>query len=254
MHTSTLATVRAYHDAWTGHDFARATALLSDPLVVEVPVNHYPTTASFAAALAGFGRMVRGVQLLSATSRDDEAMLLYDLDVAALGPLRVAEHLTVRDGRIVRIRQIHDTEAVRAAGFAREHLARRHVAAPAEVVFDALTTLDGLAGWWTPEVSGSAETGGLLRFGFAGVDEQIAMRVDEARRPDRVRWTCLEHTGSADWRGSAVTFSVVGLEDGCRLELRHAGVPPALVSPGWDRFLSSVAALAECGAGSPFGT
>jgi hypothetical protein len=45
-------------------------------------------------------------------------MLLYDMDVEKLGAMRVAEHFTVQNGRITRIRQIHDTAAVRAAGFA----------------------------------------------------------------------------------------------------------------------------------------
>ena len=44
-------------------------------------------------------------------------MLLYDMDVAGLGTLRVAEHFTVRDGKIARIRQVHDTAALRTAGF-----------------------------------------------------------------------------------------------------------------------------------------
>jgi hypothetical protein len=38
-------------------------------------------------------------------------------DVAGLGTLRVAEHLTVRDGKIARIRQIYGTHALREAGF-----------------------------------------------------------------------------------------------------------------------------------------
>ncbi len=46
-----------------------------------------------------------------------EGMLLYDMDVAELGPLRVAEHFTVENGKITRIRQVHDTAALRAAGF-----------------------------------------------------------------------------------------------------------------------------------------
>jgi hypothetical protein len=46
----------------------------------------------------------------------NEAMLPYDLDAVGLGTMRVAEHFTVEDGRIARIRQIHDTAAVRAAG------------------------------------------------------------------------------------------------------------------------------------------
>jgi ketosteroid isomerase-like protein len=113
-----LATARAYHHAWTAKDFDRATALLADDLAVEVPVNDYPTTASFAAALQTFGSMTRSVELLSAMSAGDEAMLLYDMDVEGLGVLRVAEHFTLRNGKIARLRQIHDTTTLRAAGFA----------------------------------------------------------------------------------------------------------------------------------------
>jgi ketosteroid isomerase-like protein len=112
------AIVRSYHDAWTSRDFAGAAALLAPGLLVEVPVNHYPTAESFAAALESFGSLVTRVDLLAAMSAGDEVMLLYDLDVQRLGALRVAEHFTTGDGRITRIRQIHDTAAVRAAGLA----------------------------------------------------------------------------------------------------------------------------------------
>jgi hypothetical protein len=43
----------------------------------------------------------------------DEAMQLYDLDVDGLGTMRVVEHFTVGDGVITRLRQIHDTAALR---------------------------------------------------------------------------------------------------------------------------------------------
>jgi SnoaL-like domain len=114
---SALATARAYHDAWTSRDFDAAAALLGDSLAVEVPVNDYPTAASFAVALRGFGSMTRRVDLLAEMEAGDEAMLLYDMDVDGLGAMRVAEHFTVRDGRISRLRQVHDTAALRAAGF-----------------------------------------------------------------------------------------------------------------------------------------
>jgi len=51
-------------------------------------------------------------------SAGNEAMLLYDLDAEPLGTLRIAEHFTTGDGKITRIRQVHDTAAVRAAGLA----------------------------------------------------------------------------------------------------------------------------------------
>ena len=81
------------------------------------PVNRYPTAESFGAALKGFGSLAAKVELHAAMSDGDDGMLLYDMDVPGLGTLRIAEHFTVRDGRIVRIRQIHDTAALREAGF-----------------------------------------------------------------------------------------------------------------------------------------
>jgi ketosteroid isomerase-like protein len=111
-----LAIVRAYHRGWTSKDFATATRLLAPDLVVEVPINEYPNADAFAKALSGFGALVERVALLAEFADGDEAMLLYDMEVERLGTMRVAEHFTVKDGRIIRIRQIHDTAAVRAAG------------------------------------------------------------------------------------------------------------------------------------------
>lgn len=114
----TAGIVRAYHDAWTRKDYARATALLAGTLTVEVPVNDYPTAGSFADALENFGSIVSNVELLAAMSDGNEAMLLYDLEAGPVGRLRVAEHFTVVGGKITRVRQVHDTAAIRAAGLA----------------------------------------------------------------------------------------------------------------------------------------
>jgi ketosteroid isomerase-like protein len=112
------AVVRAYHDAWTSKDFTGAAALLDDALRVEGPINEYSTARSFVPALTSFVSMVSAVKLVAAMSDRDEAMMLYDLDVERLGPLRVVEHYTVAEGKITRIRQILDTVAVRKAGLA----------------------------------------------------------------------------------------------------------------------------------------
>lgn len=113
----TRSIVHAYHHGWTSKHFDQAIRLLSPTLEVEVPINHYPTTESFSQALVSFGALVTRVDLLAEMSAEDEAMLLYDLDVEQLGRLRIAEHFTIADKRIVRIRQVHDTAALRAAGF-----------------------------------------------------------------------------------------------------------------------------------------
>lgn len=113
----TASVIRTYYDSWTTGDFGTAISLLARGLIIEVPVNQYPDAASFGAALEAFGSLATSVELHAAMSDGDDAMLLYDMDLAGLGMLRVAEHFTVRDGKIVRIRQIHDTAALREGGF-----------------------------------------------------------------------------------------------------------------------------------------
>jgi hypothetical protein len=112
----TRSVVQAYHRAWTNKRFDESIRLLAPEVHIEVPINDYPTRESFAEALASFGNMVDGMTLLADFADGDEAMLLYDMDVRGLGVMRVAEHFTVRGGQVVRLRQIHDTAAVRAAG------------------------------------------------------------------------------------------------------------------------------------------
>jgi len=115
VHEHPLSVVRAYHDAWTARDFDTAVSLLAGDLEVEVPINDYPTTEAFAAALRNFGAQATRVELLSEMGTDGEAMLLYDMEVRGLGGMRIAEHFTVSGGKITRLRQIHDTAALRTA-------------------------------------------------------------------------------------------------------------------------------------------
>jgi SnoaL-like domain len=115
----TLNVVRAYHRGWSTKTFTDAVRLLAPHLKVETPINRFPTTDSFAQAVVGFGGLTKRVSLLAEFANGGEAMLLYDMEVEGLGNLRVAEHFTVADGKIVRIRQIHDTAALREAGFAK---------------------------------------------------------------------------------------------------------------------------------------
>jgi hypothetical protein len=116
--TDTLSLVRRYHNGWSSQNYEQAIELLAPTVGIEVPINDYPTAESFAIALRRFGGTVSEVELLSEMSAGDQAMLLYDMEVERLGTLRVVEHFTVAGGRIVRLRQIHDTAALRAAAVA----------------------------------------------------------------------------------------------------------------------------------------
>jgi uncharacterized protein YndB with AHSA1/START domain/DNA-binding transcriptional ArsR family regulator len=139
-------------------------------------------------------------------------------------------------------------------GFATEIV----VAAPREQVYDALTTLDGLAGWWVPDASGSPEPGGELTFRFG--DQAIVMRVDRADRPEAVAWTCISHTKFPDWNGTTLTFELRARDEASTIvAFRHAGLVPDLdcyttCARGWNHYLASLTGYVEGKGGSPYGS
>ena len=60
------------------------------------------------------------------------------------------------------------------------------LSAARERVWDAVGTAAGPRQWWTTDVTGSAGEGGELRFGFAGLPEEMTMLVVSSRRPASV--------------------------------------------------------------------
>lgn len=114
--TPALEAARAYHAAWTSHDFEAARRHLAEGLQTEVPINTYAGPDDFADAVARFGALAERVDLLAEFGHGDQALLLYDMHAQPIGTLRVAEHFTVDNGLIRRIRQVHDTVALRSTG------------------------------------------------------------------------------------------------------------------------------------------
>jgi uncharacterized protein YndB with AHSA1/START domain len=129
--------------------------------------------------------------------------------------------------------------------------------APADVVFDAVTTTDGLTAWWSP-VTGSGLTGGELRFPMVADERPLLIHVDEATRPTSVRWTVAEYTFMEGWQGTRPTFTITPIDDGaCELTFEHRGLDDGLeckdmCSRSWDHFVNtSLVELAEGGPGAP---
>jgi uncharacterized protein YndB with AHSA1/START domain len=256
--------VAAYHRAWTSGNVDQALSFVSPSVQIEVPINSYPDRASFGDALVEFQHRIDSVTVLSEMHAGDQAMILYDIDVNGLGEMRVAEHFTVNEGVIVRLRQVHDTAAIRAAAARQANVAgfrkELDLAAPAPRVFDALTSLEGLSGWWASTAQGSALAGGQFTLRFAGLDEHITMRVDIAEQPGSVAWTCLEHTGLPDWEGTEIFFDCEDRGAGLTfLSFRHVGLVPELecyqqCHAGWEHFLDSLRSFVERGRGDPYGS
>ncbi|MFC5064516.1 SRPBCC family protein [Actinomycetospora atypica] len=125
-------------------------------------------------------------------------------------------------------------------------------AATPEKVYEALTTVEGLAGWWTEDVKGSSGVGDTLAFRFpqGGFD----MDVVDARPAERVTWRVVD--GPQEWIGTTIDWRLHRADDWTIVLFAHEGwVEPVEFmhhcSTKWATFLVSLKALLETGAGSP---
>ncbi|HWD77885.1 MAG TPA: SRPBCC domain-containing protein, partial [Kribbella sp.] len=83
-------------------------------------------------------------------------------------------------------------------------LHRVGIIAPTEDVYNALTTIDGLAGWWTEDTTGDVDGVIQFRFATAGGDG-FDMKVLE-KSPELVRWEVVD--GPEEWIGTHVSFTL----------------------------------------------
>lgn len=132
------------------------------------------------------------------------------------------------------------------------------IRAPASAVVDAVSTIGGIADWWTRGTSGSSGVGGSITVRFQGPsgDEIGVMRfqVTDVVPATRVRWAFTE--GPPDWIGTEVTFDLS--RDGeytivlfGHRRWKEASESMAHCSMKWATFLLSLRAMAETGAGRP---
>ncbi|WP_419818419.1 SRPBCC family protein [Glaciibacter flavus] len=124
-------------------------------------------------------------------------------------------------------------------------------ASPAEV-YRALTTIEGLAGWWASDTSGSPDVGGIIAFRFVpGGFDMTVLELDADRR---VIWKVVE--GPAEWIGTTVEWALHTEDDFTIVMFRHAGWAEPVdfmyhCSTKWATYLLSLKSLLETGTGSP---
>ena len=121
-----------------------------------------------------------------------------------------------------------------------------------EKVYDALTTVDGLAAWWTDDTTGSSEVGGVLEFRFpvGGFD----MEVLDRRAPEHVAWKVVG--GPEEWIGTTVEWDLRQDGEWTVVLFGHRGwaQPGEFMhhcSTKWGSFLLSLKAMVETGVGAP---
>ena len=136
----------------------------------------------------------------------------------------------------------------------------RFASAP-DVVFEAFTTVRGIAGWWTEEVSGSADRGGELRLGFPNSDgPRVVLHVDTAEPARSIVWSVRAVPPLPAWEEWAGTRIRIELAPdgagGTTMRFEHEGLTPQLhcydtCSTGWDHGLAYVRDYVDTGTHRP---
>jgi ketosteroid isomerase-like protein len=108
MSDKALQVALDYHAAWTGHDLDRAMTFVADDVVCEAPAGRIAGAAAFRQFMAPFVGMLVRAELIGAYGDDEHAVVVYDTETTLVASGPAAEHVTVRDGRIVHNRFIFD--------------------------------------------------------------------------------------------------------------------------------------------------
>jgi uncharacterized protein YndB with AHSA1/START domain len=150
------------------------------------------------------------------------------------------------------------------------------IAATADKIYTAITSKQGLAGWWTPGAEAKAERGSIAHFAF-GPDYFKEMKITKLEPSKRVEWACT--AGVEEWVGTALSFELHAgdthallkshpeakgqleqhphLANGTLLAFAHdnwRSYTPMFAECNytWGRFLRSLKLLCETGAGMPW--
>lgn len=135
---------------------------------------------------------------------------------------------------------------------------RTGIKAPLSRVYGALSTIEGLAGWWTKETSGSSQIGGTIEFRFRSPEGDVigsmGMEVLKLDQDKQVHWRC--KSGPKEWIDTDITFNLAQEGDYTVVLFGHRNWREAVefmahCSTKWATFLMSLKEFAETGKGKP---
>ncbi|TWP48017.1 nuclear transport factor 2 family protein [Lentzea tibetensis] len=110
-----LVTALAYHRAWTGHDFELAMTYVAPDIVVDAPAGRLEGAQAFRAFMGPFERMLTASELVAAFGDEETAVLMYRTETVVVPDAPGAEHLTIHNGLITRMRIVFDRLPFEAA-------------------------------------------------------------------------------------------------------------------------------------------
>jgi uncharacterized protein YndB with AHSA1/START domain len=132
-------------------------------------------------------------------------------------------------------------------------LHRVGVVAPLNQVYASISTVDGLAAWWTSDTTDTSEVGGTLAFRFGEVGG-FDMEVVTLEPEGHVRWRVTG--GPSEWVGTEIDWRLEQRDEYTIVLFTHEGWREPVefmnhCSTKWAIFLMSLKELIETGTGHP---
>ena len=130
-----------------------------------------------------------------------------------------------------------------------------NVKATPDQIYEAVSTVKGLAAFWTSQSQAEPRVGSIATFGFGGPSQR--MRVDELKPAKRVKWTAL--ADFPNWDGTTVTWDISPAENGeTGVLFRHADWPASVsqddlgsINYTWGLVVERLKQYAESGKPNP---
>jgi uncharacterized protein YndB with AHSA1/START domain len=131
------------------------------------------------------------------------------------------------------------------------------IKASAEKVYEAISTLKGLCGWWTKDTTGNPAKDGEIRFGF-GNNFNI-MHVIESVGNKFVQWEVKssDFPSGKEWIGTFISFTLEEKENNiASVKFEHSNWQAftdfyGVCNYHWGIFMVSLKLLCETGKGTP---
>jgi hypothetical protein len=130
-----------------------------------------------------------------------------------------------------------------------------HINASKQIIYEAISTVKGLSGWWTKQTTGESKEGGIIHFRFneAGCD----MRVDSLKPNESISWECV--AGFPEWIGTKISIRLEEVNGKTKVQFEHSDWKEATeffagCSFSWARYMESLRQLCQTGKGEAFGS
>lgn len=121
-----------------------------------------------------------------------------------------------------------------------------------EKIFDAITTEEGLKGWWATQAIALPEVGFVNLFTFGKYRHEF--KVTTLVPGQKVEWGCLNSID--EWIGTTISFDLEQRGGNTILRFSHSGWREitdtfAKCNYDWAQFIKSLKLLCETGTGAP---